>query len=882
MRQTLKNRFLLPTLATIVLGMGILGFFSFHRAKVVFIQMIEEELGHVAETAVSGMATWIQDRRMDLESWSQQRLYSTALQDGFLGTTARTYADKQLNKIKEDYGYYENIILADRRGRVVAMADPRGTQGVNISGARFFKEAMGGRSHISQNTVISPVTGRLVFMVSAPVGEGAQVRGVLFGVLDAGDFVQRFASPIHVGKHGFSYVFRRNGQIISPGESRSIMGPNLLSHPFGQEMMTRQSGVIACTLNGRPMTMAFRRFREMGWGVAVSALNREILAPVRELRFLFWGVAGGIIMVVAGAILFLARSVSRPMSELVSGVEKMGKGDLNHRISEHTVGGIEEIREVALAVNEMGRNLEQSQSRIQTQNELLSQSRDALEETVEERTRELRVAESEYRSLFENSVEGLFRIRPDGRYLKVNPALAGILGFETLDDFPRFWRDVFLDPEEFKTLQARARKRGEVLGFETQILRRDGSSCWCSISVKAMRDGEDRLVFYEGSVRDLTDHLEKEKAFRDRESALAATRLKSEFLANMSHEIRTPLNTVIGFCELLSNLSPSPEQQGYINAINSAGKSLLTLINDILDLSKMEAGKFEIHKSMVSLSGLMGEIESMFSPVAQERGLGFKIEFKDEFHHRLWLDEVRLRQVLVNLVGNAFKFTDQGRVDLILSLETDTHTRCRVCIRVKDTGRGIPEAQFRKIFQPFEQGELSLRKRHGGIGLGLPICRRLVRAMNGTIEVESEDGRGSCFTVLLRDVEKGEKDGSLSAQGDSAHGERVEDWVRLGDRTGMPPRLAIDPTTLYPELGRILQQEMLPRVAALKDAVVVNEVGEVARELEALSETHDCPPLKVFARDLTQAVAGFDIHKIQLKLDEFIALEAGLETTYQI
>ena len=870
MTQHLKHRFLVPTLVTIVLGMGILGVLSYDRARTLFIQVIQTELVHVTDTKVAGMAAWIGDRRMDLKSWGGQYLFRTALADPDLpGDRVRN----QLQLLARDYGYYENIVLADARGRCLAEAG-QGFGGRVVARQRYFKAALAGETHVSTVLYPSPVSGEKVFMVSAPVHRGDRVVGVIFGVIPARDFVDRFVASLAVDGHCRAYVFLRNGEVLARPSTLESLGPNILSHNFGREMMTRQAGLVEYRLGNREITAAFQRFRQMGWVLVVWSPNQEILAPVKELRLLFGGICGGIILGVALIIMGIAQTVARPMEALVRGLEKMGRGELDHRISPGAAGEIEEVREIGRAVNTLAGNLEASQSRIHRQNELLSQARDELEARVREQTRELGAAEAEYRSLYENAVEGLFRVGPDGRYLKINPAMAAILDMKEGEP-PRFCKDQFEDPAAFEKLLAQSLKQGTVRGFETWIRRRDGRRCWCSIAAKPVCNDQGKLLYYEGAVRDLTDQMERDKAFREKEAALAANRLKSEFLANMSHEIRTPLNTVIGFCELLSRLSPSPEQLGYINAINAAGKSLLTLINDILDLSKMEAGKFQINKTRISIHGLMDDIALMFAPLAGEKELEFQVRFESEFRHCLVLDEIRLRQVLVNLVGNALKFTDQGFVHLVLSLETETHTRCRIRMAVNDSGPGIPEDQRSKIFQAFEQGDLSLRKRHGGIGLGLPICRRLVTAMGGEISVESRPGEGSSFQVVLRDVEKSEIDPRARKAG-------IVPLETVGEGENGDQRLVIDPTTLYPELGKVLRQTMLPRVRTLKEAMVVNEVAQVARELDRLSGEHECPPLKVFARDLIQAVDRFDIHRIQMRLDEFMALEEGLDTAYQI
>jgi len=238
-----------------------------------------------------------------------------------------------------------------------------------------------------------------------------------------------------------------------------------------------------------------------------------------------------------------------------------------------------------------------------------------------------------------------------------------------------------------------------------------------------------------------------------KEAAEAANRAKSEFLANMSHEIRTPMNAVIGFSELLSSLITDKKQKSYLSSIQSAGKTLLTLINDILDLSKIEAGRMEIQYEPINLSQLLNELKQIFA--LKIAGLKFIIEINQALPPTLLLDGMRLRQVLLNLIGNAIKFTEQGHIKL------SVHERCQkndsrkidLIFAVADTGIGIPEDQQKKIFEAFQQQEGQNSQKYGGTGLGLAISKRLVEMMNGQISVRSQKDQGSVFEIILRDVE---------------------------------------------------------------------------------------------------------------------------------
>ncbi len=239
-----------------------------------------------------------------------------------------------------------------------------------------------------------------------------------------------------------------------------------------------------------------------------------------------------------------------------------------------------------------------------------------------------------------------------------------------------------------------------------------------------------------------------------REEAEAANESKSVFLANMSHEIRTPLNAILGFANILSGLITEADYKEYLESIHASGQALLSLINDILDLAKVEAGKVELVLAAMDSPTMFREMEQIFRQKIQEKGLGFSVEINANVPRALVLDEARIRQVLINLIGNAIKFTDKGHTKLIVNSRFDEADTNRVDLEfsVEDTGIGIPDDQKEKIFGTFEQMKGQTHAKYGGTGLGLAISKRLVEMMNGRIWVTGEVGVGTTFHVRLEGV----------------------------------------------------------------------------------------------------------------------------------
>ncbi|MES1261022.1 MAG: ATP-binding protein, partial [Acidobacteriota bacterium] len=305
-------------------------------------------------------------------------------------------------------------------------------------------------------------------------------------------------------------------------------------------------------------------------------------------------------------------------------------------------------------------------------------------------------------------------------------------------------------------------------GFQIEVLNytKSGRQFWNFVEVQPILDTEGRLTNFIAIQRDVSERRQAEKNIRDYAQALelansnlsrycqaaeAATRAKSDFLANMSHEIRTPMTAILGHAELL--LAPAQDplaRRTIVMAIQRNGEHLLQIINDILDLSKIEAGKLSVERTRCSPVCVLHDIKAMMQARAAARDLAFDCEFPGPIPELIQSDPTRLRQILINLVGNAVKFTERGGVRVVCRLETASPgERAKLCFDVIDTGIGIPTDKLVHLFQPFVQVDSSATRRFGGTGLGLFICQYLAEALGGTIEVDSTPEFGSRFTLAL-------------------------------------------------------------------------------------------------------------------------------------
>jgi len=357
---------------------------------------------------------------------------------------------------------------------------------------------------------------------------------------------------------------------------------------------------------------------------------------------------------------------------------------------------------------------------------------------------ELEAKKTLYRNLYNNSLVGLVRTRiTDGKVLNANKSTADILGFENVQSLLATGRFADLHtPDRRAELIRQLEAQGEVSDFESRITLADGTQRIISLSAKLFK-GQD---FIEGVIVDVTHQKRVEKALKESmEAAEAANVAKSEFLANMSHEIRTPMNGIIGMCDLVMETNLSPKQKEYLEIIHSSGKSLLELINDILDLSKIEAGKLELENISFSLRQVVEEVSDIFLDKITAKMLELTIDVPVDIPELLIADPLRVRQVLINLLSNAIKFTEKGSICISVSRESAGSDAVKLTFQVRDTGIGIPNDVKENLFDAFTQADGTVTRKYGGSGLGLAICKRIVNMMSGDIWVESEEGVGSSF-----------------------------------------------------------------------------------------------------------------------------------------
>ena len=365
-------------------------------------------------------------------------------------------------------------------------------------------------------------------------------------------------------------------------------------------------------------------------------------------------------------------------------------------------------------------------------------------------------SELKFKFLYNHAFQLMGLLSTDGRMLSVNEAGIEKAGIKESDVFGNFYWDGpwFSHSDEVKekvhdsVIKAAS---GQFVRFEVTIVRQDNTLQDVDYSIKPVEDESGNVIMLLAEGRDISGRKRLEKELRHaKEIAEDATHAKDEFLANMSHEIRTPMNGIIAASELLSNEDISDKAKNFLRIISTSAYSLLEIINDILDVSKIEAGKLDLEIRDFKIEDVFDKLIMMFSPRTSKEFIELLVDIDLETPRAIRGDELRLQQILVNLVSNAVKFTEKGGIILVgvkeLEYESVESGRLKLEFLVKDTGIGIEPEHIEKIFEPFSQADTSTTRNYGGTGLGLCICKQLVEMMGGSIRVESELGKGSTFS----------------------------------------------------------------------------------------------------------------------------------------
>lgn len=599
-----------------------------------------------------------------------------------------------------------------------------------------------------------------------------------------------------------------------------------------------------------------RRDAERQIAESSQRIHDNIAEQSREITLNRIAEGGIFFLIIIVAISLVAfRTIVAPLKSLKHSADQLAQGNLRQAID---TGRNDELGSLSKSFAHM-------RDAIQKQIDDLNDLNEALQK-----------AEKKYRTLFENSNDVIFIADLDGRIIEINPACESLLGYERAALVQRTLRELLAAPDDYDAFIHLLLEQGVVRHFETVLRRNDGQALEVSVSSSLNRLDDRGRAGFQGIIRDMTAQKKSEQERlrallleRDKNVAEAANQAKSAFLANISHEIRTPMNAILGFTEIMKEQVQDRQLRHFADSILSSGKSLLNLFNDILDFSRMEADKFTLEFTPFSLRRLLRDIQALFEEKVRQKHIDYAVEVTPDLPDALVFDEMRLKQILTNLVHNAIKFTAAGHVVLTVAGQVTELDMVRLCITVEDTGVGIPDDQLPCIFEAFTQVKGQKHSQFGGAGLGLSITRQLVELMQGEITVTSVMGKGSVFIVTFP---------SVKVASDTVWVQETSQWevhpvVADPSIQASPPAA---PPVQAKELLTALQMKQ-SQVQVLLEQMIINEIEVFSREAQTLGQKHGYRDLEEWGASLYTAVHLFDVETIERLLSRFELLMHPLE-----
>ncbi|MBN1486403.1 MAG: PAS domain S-box protein [Anaerolineae bacterium] len=629
--------------------------------------------------------------------------------------------------IEQEQGY-ERLILLDNQGQVRAKAGADTQQTLLQPKNELFFMAQTEGERCFSPLIVDTVTREPSLSIAIPIlNEQETVEGILMADVSLKQ-LWKLITEIQVGEDGYAYLLDEHHVIIAANSTlpEDMLYKDLSDYDYVAEITeTPDTAHVYTGLQGNEVIGTAAFIPCMGWYVVLEYPASVAEAPIQNL-LLFMGVAVSLVTIIAvGLGVLITQKILNPLSRLSTAAEQISAGELDTRVELHTNN---EFDTLASTFNEMTARL----------NELLA--------TVE--------SESNFVTTILNTADALVTVTDmEGHLIRFNRASEQLTGYTFEEVQGKSFFDLFVLPEEEVDVDdvfTKLKETQTANRFENYWQTKSGEKRLIAWSNAMMGDSEEAPKYMVSIGVDITEQRKAEELQREKEAAEAANQAKSVFLANMSHELRTPLNAIIGYSEMLQEDAEDMGEDLFssdLEKIHIAANHLLTVINDILDLSKIEAGKMELYLETSPITPLVHDIVTTVQPLVKKNHNILEVNYPEEAGE-IHTDVVKLRQILFNLLSNAAKFTENGKIVLTVTKETHNGQE-RVKFEVKDTGIGIPEEKQAHIFDAFTQADNSTTRQYGGTGLGLAISQRYCKMMGGELILKSAPGMGSTFTVYL-------------------------------------------------------------------------------------------------------------------------------------
>jgi len=785
---------IMPFLASTFGTVGIIGWLSFQNGRAAMKQHSIQLLSKVTELVQTRLHSYLE------LPYTLNKLNANSLDLGEIDTINEQNAQKHFWKQLQSFPQISNIYVATTSGQYFGarriqdklavenstttyMTDEMGRpqiillakKGFKLSDHPWYSKVIAAKQDIWSEVYTDLITEEPAITAVKPVfAPNGELRGVLGASMRLGE-INLFLQKTKFSDRGQTFIVEPSGKLVATSKpDASIYANNNQSERIlateSQDELTRsvakrlkdlsnqgndqiQQSII--NFHGEPYFLQISKFNDaygLSWQIVIVVPASDFMTEINEntrLTVLLCLLALGLTTIFG---IFAARRISRPITQLSKASQAIAAGNLDQKVEYSCL--VKELAILATSFNQMSHQMKKSHTRLEEYSHLLMQKVDERTQALQQEILEhefteaaLRESEEKFAKAFRSSPDGMALFSTETRkHIDVNDKWTEITGYsreEAIGSNPTDL-NLWFDLEDRDRMLAVLDIEGKVVNYEADFVTKDGRKITGLVSSESIEFGGQIGAIY--AIKDISDRKLAEKELQSaKETADTANRAKSEFLANMSHELRTPLNGILGYAQILKRShDPNKHMEG-LEIIQRSGEHLLTLLNDILDLSKIEAKKLELNPNEFELPKLLQSIIDIFQLQVRAKDVQLVYQPLTSLPTTMYGDEKRLRQVLINLFGNAVKFTDRGNVSLSVSAQPcEVSKSYKVHFAITDTGVGIDSDKLEDIFLPFQQvGDRA--RRYSGTGLGLPICQKIVEMMGGKLQVKSTLNQGSTF-----------------------------------------------------------------------------------------------------------------------------------------